>query len=143
MMAINIGTAAGIDVNNYVTFIIQESNTTNDVDFTNVSQTPNMLGGVPSGSADFGDQNRPMGPVYPQGLLPSGGVLPNLYTGGIINNVAMANSVLRVGYIGNKRYIRTMVTFTGAPGAVSTDVVGVLSHATFEPVTAPAPITAT
>jgi hypothetical protein len=143
VIAVNVGAAAGIDANNYITFLLQESNTTNDVDFTNVSQTPNMLGAVPSGAADFNDQNRPMGPVYPQGLLPSGGVLPNLYTGLILNATTMANSVQRVGYIGNKRYIRTIVTFTGAPGSCFTDVVAVLGHGTFEPVTGPAPITAT
>jgi len=95
MVLVNLGTVAGVDANNYVQIVLQESNTTKDADFTNVSPTANSLAGVPSASADFGDMNAPIGSVYPQGLLPAGMVtLPALYTGSApINATTMARGI--------------------------------------------------
>lgn len=142
-----VGTLTGVDGSNYLTFAMQESNLTTDTSFTNVAITANLLGAVASSTADFGDQERPFN--EPAGtslgnLLANPPVIPDLYTGLKPLNVStQANSIFKVGYLGSKRYIRMTATWTGSPTTVNLGLLGLLGHAQSEPVTAPAPITAT
>jgi hypothetical protein len=143
VVVVNIGVLTGVTGAAYLTFTLQESNDIVGAHFTPVSNTPNMLGTTPSGAADFGDQNAPFESLYPQSLLPPGGTLPALYLGlPPLNSAGQAQSCLRVGYIGSKRYIRLTGAFTGAPSAVNLGIIGLLGHAQFGPVVSPAPITA-
>lgn len=62
----------------------------------------------------------------------------------VINSTAKDSVVQYVGYTGIKRYIRAKITYTGT--GISAGVVGVtgiLNEGKFEPVTAPAAISAT
>ena len=56
------------------------------------------------------------------------------------------NVIQKVGYIGNKRYVRVKFDFTDADGGISASllaVTGILSHAGSRPVTTPAAVAAT
>jgi len=146
VVAVNVGTLTGVTGSAYLTFTLQESSGTVGAGFTAVASTQLFMGVASTGS-DFGDQTRPATTAtsgYPNSWLPAPvATQPNLYTGLLpINSSTQANTTYRIGYIGSQRYIRLLGTFTGVPTTVNLDVVGILGHPQFAPVTSPAPITA-
>lgn len=62
----------------------------------------------------------------------------------VVNATSKDSVVQSAGYIGNKRYIRVNLDYTGTGiSAGIVGVVGILNEAKFEPVTAPAVLAAT
>lgn len=109
LVIVNLGAFTGADGSNYLTPILQESDTTADVDFTAVA---------------------------------AGDIL-GAFT--VVNDTTTKDSTTQmVGYIGNKRYIRVLLDYTGT--AISASLVSVdaiLGLARHLPPTAPDPVTAT
>ena len=143
MVIVSIGALTGVDGSNYATLTLQESDDSVGAHFTNVAQTPNSLGGTASSNADFGDQERPFGSSLTS-LLPAPATMPTLYQGfTAINAAGSASTQQSDGYLGYKRYLRVQVTFTGAPTTINLEIMGIMGHAQFEPVTSPSPVTTT
>jgi hypothetical protein len=142
-LVLHIGALTGADGSNLCTLSMQESNDTVDGNFTAVAKTANPINGVASSTADFGDQNLPFAGDITS-VLPAPAAMPALYAGfPVINNTNQANQDIIVGYIGSKRYIRLSAVYTGT--GISAGVMGVsgiLGHAQYEPVSAPAAIVA-
>jgi hypothetical protein len=106
---VTVGAFTGADASDHLDFKIQESDTTNDVDFTDVAA---------------GNQ---------QGSFTS-----------IVDTTTTVKKNQFVGYIGSKRYIRVVGTYTGTGITAGIwGVVGLLWRGSYEPVTSPAPVTAT
>jgi hypothetical protein len=109
LVEVTLGAFTGADVSNYLTPKMQESDTTNDADFTDVAA----------------------------------GDLQGSFT--VVNDTTTKDSQTQVvGYVGSKRYIRVVGTYTGTGITASlVGVTGVLGVPHIAPAVAPAAITAT
>lgn len=106
---ITIGAFTGADGSDHLDFTLQESDTTNDVDFTNVAA---------------GNQ---------QGTFAT-----------VNDTTTTVKKNQIVGYIGIKRYIRVVGTYTGTGITAGIwGVAGLMERGDYQPVTSPAPVTAT
>lgn len=106
-LLVSIGAATPLSGTNYLTPVLEESDTTADGDFTTVAAA-DKLGSFTAVDGATDDQ-----------------------------------ATQKCGYVGTKRYLRVNLVVTGTLSACNVAVVGLVSHASHRPVTAPAAVSAT
>jgi hypothetical protein len=142
----NVATAAGADVNRQgfdsLTFLVNVMQTSVMAVSTNASgwfirmqhTDASALGLGPSTYADCGsiDVIRPVANPMVSGATAAGIVL-------IIDASGMSGTIQKLGYRGNKQYVRCLLSFTAMTGGASNviEVMSMLGHAESWPVTVP------